>query len=130
MIGWHRFARFNAVGALGIGVQLATLWTLVETANLPVIVATVMAVGAAILHNFVWHLRWTWRDRRLSIAQAPAALAKFVAANGLVSLAGNAAIMAVLVTGAGWPPVPANLVAIAACGLTNYWLGDTVVFAG
>ena len=27
------------------------------------LMATLVAVEAAILSNFVWHYRWTWRDR-------------------------------------------------------------------
>jgi putative flippase GtrA len=51
-----------------------------------------------------------------------------VAANGLVSIGGNLAAMAVLVGGAHVPVVPANVAAIALCGLANFWLADRLVF--
>jgi putative flippase GtrA len=54
--------------------------------------------------------------------------ARFVAANGLVSIGGNVAVMTVLVGGAHVPIVPANAVAIALCSLANFWLADRVVF--
>jgi putative flippase GtrA len=57
-----------------------------------------------------------------------AAFARFAVANGAVSLAGNLAVMATLVSGAHVEPVVANGVAIAVCGLLNFWLGDAVVF--
>ena len=60
---WRTFARFNVVGGLGIAVQLATLAVLVEGLGVEYLPATFAAVGAAITHNFVWHQRWTWRDR-------------------------------------------------------------------
>jgi putative flippase GtrA len=85
-------------------------------------------VGLAVAHNFLWHWRWTWRDRAIPIAGVPAAFARFAGANGVVSLAGNVWLMFVLVGVAGLPPVGANLVAIAACGLVNYRLGDRFVF--
>jgi hypothetical protein len=43
-----------------------------------------------------------------------------------VSFVGSMALMPVLV--GALPPVPANLVTIAACGLVNYLLGDGSVF--
>ena len=40
MTGWRRFVRFNAVGALGIVVQLTLVWLLVDVAALPHLPAT------------------------------------------------------------------------------------------
>jgi putative flippase GtrA len=124
----RRFARFSMASALGIVVQLGVLWVLMRGLQVHYLVATPLAVLAAVLHNFVWHWRWTWADRGIPIAGAPAALARFVAANGAVSIVGNIVVMAVLVRGAGLAAVPANVLAIALCGLVNYWLGDAIVF--
>ena len=55
-------ARWMMVGALGLGVQLAVLALLVRL-GLPTALATTVAVGLTIVHNFVWHERWTWRHR-------------------------------------------------------------------
>ena len=107
----ERFVAFNAVGALGAGVQLAC-----------VAIATPVAV---VVHNFFWHRHWTWRDRRAAVQPA---LVRFVVINGAVSLIGNMAVMTTLVSGAHVPAVPANVVSIAVCGLVNYVLGDAVVF--
>ncbi|MEZ5318696.1 MAG: GtrA family protein [Vicinamibacterales bacterium] len=127
MTGWRRFARFNLVSGLGIGVQLAALQAL-TTLGAHYLAATLLAVGAAVLHNFLWHWRWTWADRGTARGAWPRALVTFTAANGAVSFGGNLAVMAVLVGGFGAPPLPANLAAVAACGLVNYGLGDRVVF--
>ena len=124
---WRRFARFNGVGALGVGVQLATLWSLTSIAGMHYFAATLLAVGTAVVHNFLWHIHWTWRDRARPAGALPV-FAKFVAANGLVSFAGNAVVMAALTGRAGLPPIPANLIAIGACALVNFWVGDRVVF--
>jgi putative flippase GtrA len=59
----------------------------------------------------------------------PAAFARFAASNGLVSLAGNLLLMQLLVGTAGLPILAANLLAIGACGLLNFWLADRLVFA-
>ena len=124
---WRRFARFISVGALCVGVQLAALWLLTTFGGVNYFVATLLAVGLAIVHNFLWHIRWTWRDRRQPAGALPM-FARFVAANGIVSFAGNAIVMAALTGRAGLPPVPANVIAIGACALVNFWLGDRVVF--
>lgn len=122
---WRRFVRFNAVSAIGIGVQLAVLTSLTQC-GVPYLVATTIAVGAAVMHNFAWHRRWTWRDRRGSSARAQ--FASFALANGAVSLVTNLAVMAALVSGAHLPPPIANLTAIATAGLVNFALGDRLVF--
>ena len=125
---WQRFVRFNLVGALGIGVQLGVLRFLLTSVRTPIVVATLAAVFAAIVHNFVWHLHWTWRDRSIRRTGGLAAFARFVVANGAVSLAGNVAIMAILAAGMGLPPLVANVIAIGVCGVVNFWMGDAFVF--
>lgn len=122
-----RWLRFGGVGALGVGVQLGVLALLESAAGLNYAAATFMAVAAALVHNFFWHRAWTWRDRR-GHGSALSQFVRFVGANGLVSLFGNVALMFVLVGACGLPAVPANLIAIATCGVANYWLGDRVVF--
>jgi len=125
----RRFVRFNAVGAAGIGVQISVLWLLTGVAHLHYLPATFAAVALAVVHNFLWHRRWTWGDRPVGVA--PIALfTRFAAANGAVSLAGNLAAMPLLVSVAGLPPVAANSVAIILTGVLNFWLGDAVVFRG
>jgi putative flippase GtrA len=121
----ERFVAFNAVGALGAGVQLSCVAALTAFAHVHYAIATPVAVGVAVVHNFLWHRRWTWRDRRAAFGPA---LLRFVATNGVVSLIGNMAVMTTLVAGAHVPAVPANLVSIAVCGLLNFVLGDAVAF--
>jgi putative flippase GtrA len=122
----RRPLRFALVGLVGIVVQVALLLGLVAT-GLNLQVATMTAVCAAILHNFLWHLRWTWADRA-SEASIVRVFARFSATNGIVSLAGNAVLTTLLVHHAGVRVAAASLVAIAACGLVNYALADLVVF--
>jgi putative flippase GtrA len=126
----ERFARFNAVGALGIGVQLTGLWVLVELWGVNYALATPAAVALAIVHNFFWHQRWTWSDRRTHGAGAALAFARFVGTSGAVSILGNFAVTLVLVSGAGLGPLIANPIAIAACGLINFAMSSRFVFTG
>ena len=81
------------------------------------------------IHNFLWHERFTWADRpagrwRRSLIR----FAKFNASNGAISIAGNLALMRVLVGEAQWNYVASNALAIAACSLVNFLLSDRFVF--
>ena len=53
-------SKFVIVGCLGFVLQLLTLWALTSLAGWPWLPATAAAVEVAVLHNFVWHERWTW----------------------------------------------------------------------
>ena len=121
----RRFLRFNAVGALGVGVQLAALWLLTGIVAMHYLVATPVAVTLAVVHNFVWHRLWTWKDRDVHVVRA---CARFVFINGLLSMVSNLGVTAALVSGTHVHPVAANAVAIMTSGLLNLWLGDVVVF--
>ena len=123
-----RFVKFNLAGALGIAVHLGMLAVLSRQPSVYYLAATVLALSAAVLHNFVWHWRWTWRDRALPLAAVPGALGRFVCANGLVSLASHLGVVGLLVERGALDPLPANAVAIAAAGLINFHLTDRAVF--
>ena len=122
-----RFWRFQAVGGLGLLVQVGLLWFLVR-AGVPVVPATAFAVGLTLIHNFVWHTRWTWRTHPLRARAHASRFGRFVAANGMVSIVGNVAATGVLVHVGGAPVVLAQLMAVGACGLLNFWLTGAVVF--
>lgn len=123
-----RWFVFNAVGLAGTTVQLSVLAALTRLFDVHVMMATVLAVEAAILHNFFWHQRWTWRDRRAAGAtEAFERLARFHALNGTISLVGNVALTTVLTT-TGLDPVVANVAAIIACSGFNFVAGEWLVF--
>jgi putative flippase GtrA len=58
-----RWLKFNFVGGIGIGVQFGVLFLLKSVWHVHYLVATVIAVEVAVVHNFVWHERFTWADR-------------------------------------------------------------------
>lgn len=123
-----RFTRFNVVGLLGFSVQLAVLALLVHS-GLGYLPATALAVESAVLHNFLWHERWTWRDRAATGRARLARLWRFQLLNGVVSLAGNLLLMHVLVGRGGMPPLAANVAAVAACAALNFLGADRLVFS-
>jgi putative flippase GtrA len=121
-----RFVRFNLVGALGMAVQLGLVALL--TRVMSPTAATLCAVAAAVTHNFVWHWLWTWSDVQHGDRTMAGHFVRFALANGVVSLAGNAAVMWLLADRGTLPPIPANLIAIAVCGLLNFRASDRIVF--
>jgi putative flippase GtrA len=61
-----RWCKFNLVGAVGIFVQFGVLFLLKSGLHFNYLAATVLAVEAAVVHNFFWHERFTWADRTKS----------------------------------------------------------------
>jgi putative flippase GtrA len=122
-----RWLKFNAVGAIGIVVQLGVLTILKSGLGANYLVATAIAVETAVLHNFFWHERFTWSDRK-SRARFER-LAKFNLTNGAISILGNVGFMKVFVGGLGMNYFVANLLSIAICSLMNFLVSDVWVFS-
>jgi putative flippase GtrA len=121
-----RWLKFNAVGGMGVAVQLAALALFKSGLHLHYLLATAAAVELALLHNFVWHERWTWKDR--GAGGRAGRLVRFHLANGLVSIAVNLVLMRILIGRLHWPYLAANVAAIAAGSVVNFFLGDLLVF--
>lgn len=122
-----RWGKFNFVGMMGMGLQLAALACFTRMRG-HYLLATAAAIELTLLHNFTWHWFYTWRDRRPS-ATAGTAIVQFHAANGVVSLTGNLVLMRLLVHQAHLPVLAANAVAIACCSVANFWVSNSWVFA-
>ncbi|MEP6716386.1 MAG: GtrA family protein [Terriglobia bacterium] len=90
--------------------------------------ASAAAVELALLHNFCWHVNYTWADRSGRTAHLRRFL-RFQLSNGAVSLAGNLALTHILVHEARVPLLLANLAAIFCCSLANFYLGNNWAFA-
>jgi putative flippase GtrA len=122
----YRFGAFLCVGILGFGLQIGALAALTLVAEWGWLPATIASVELAVLHNFYWHRRWTWRDRQ---AVSPSGrLMRFHLSNGVASLVGNAGLMALLVEIGGLPPIVANICAVAVMSLANFAMADRWVF--
>ena len=134
-----RWCRFNLVGGIGIAVQFGALFLLKSVLGFNYLVATTIAVEAAIVHNFVWHEQFTWIDRlKDSISDSSAgrpvwlrSLARFFRFNlttGAVSLLGNLALMKVMVGHGQMNYLLANAIAIVLCSAANFLVSDEWVF--
>lgn len=121
-----RIGRFAGVGLLGFLLQLTALWWLTTHAHWSWMTATPVAVELAVVHNYLWHARWTWRDRP---GGSPVRFVRFQLANGVASIAGNAALMALFAGAFGLAPMPANALAVGVMVAVNFVAADRWVFS-
>ena len=128
-----RWCKFNLVGGIGIGVQLSALFLLKRILHFNYLAAAAIAVEVAVVHNFIWHERFTWADRinldrtgswRRSLSR----LARFNLTNGAVSILGNVALLEVMVGLGRMNYLVSNAIAIALCSLANFLVSETWVF--
>jgi putative flippase GtrA len=114
----QRWVRFNAVGGAGFVLQTTAVWLLAEQAGLHYLGAVAVALELAILHNYVWHARWTWRDRRGG-GRPVRRLVQYHALAGAMALA-NLVCVAVLVEAWDVPYLPASALAVGICAVVNF----------
>lgn len=125
----RRVRAFVGVGLLGFILQVAVLDGLISHAGVRYPLAVALAVELAILHNFAWHERWTWRDRRQPGFLAVAGrLARFNTATALTSVGGNVLVTMALVEWLDVPVIPASIAAVVLMSALNFALADRLVF--
>ena len=131
-----RFLRFNVVSGLGIGVRLLVVcgpgqlgWACTTWS------ATAIAIEASILHNFFWHLHWTWGPSvataaaaRLQRTMSSSAAWRSTRATAWSSFLGAMVLMPMLVGSLGLHYLVANVITVCFTGLLNFFLGDRLVF--
>ncbi len=121
-----RWLRFNAVGGIGIAVQLLVLAGLKSGFHFDYLIATALAVEAAVVHNYLWHERFTWADRL-----SEAGFVRFIKFNmttGAFSILGNVVLMKLLVGVLALQYLVANGITIAVCSIVNFVVSDKFVF--
>ena len=124
----RRWLKFNLVGAIGIGVQLAFLFLFKTVLRMNYLLATGLAVECAVLHNFLWHEHYTWADRREGRSGMLRRLLRFNFTTGMISIVGNLLLMRLLVGSLHLQYMVANLLTIGCCSLANFWASDRMVF--
>ena len=123
---WIHWLKFNAVGGMGIGVQFIVLTVLKSGLHVDYLLATGLAVEAAVVHNFVWHERFTSVERESK--NVAVRFLKFNLTAGAFSIAGNILLMALFVDLARMNYLLANLATIAVCSICNFAVSDRFVF--
>jgi putative flippase GtrA len=131
--GWlallRRWVKFHMVGLMGMCVQLAVLPLLKSGVGVNYLAATILAVEAAVLHNFAWHEKFTWRDRAsVHYSEVAKRLLRFNLSTGMISILGNVLIMRYLVGQQHLPYMMANIAAIGCCSILNFLCSEVIVF--
>ena len=121
-----RWLKFNAVGWGGILLQLAVLKRRTGGRKRKDGMDTAGAVETAIIHNYLWHERYTWADRRQTRLRWR--FLKFNLTTGTFSIAGNIGMMSLLVARLHLHYLVSNGISIAACSIANYLVSDRFVF--
>lgn len=119
---------FLSVSAGGFAIQTCTVAALTRL-GMPAELATLIGVELAVLHNFLWHEHWTWRDRIAAAGARLRRLLNYQLATGSVSLAGNLVVVAAAVRAFGMHPVAANVLAVVSMSVANYTIADRWIFA-
>jgi dolichol-phosphate mannosyltransferase len=123
----QRWMRFNLVGLIGMALQLTSLAILHRAMPCHNLIATALATEITLLHNFLWHWHYTWRDRR-SATTPLRQLIRFHLSNGLVSFAGNLGLVGLLTHTTHLPLLADTVIAILCCSLANFLLGHHWTF--
>jgi len=124
-----RWLKFNFVGGIGIAVQFAALFLLRGLLHFHYLMATAIAVEAAVVHNFVWHEQFTWSDRvQSSWSGSIPRFLRFNLTTGAVSIVGNLALMKVMVGMGHMNYLLANAIAIVLCSVANFLVSEEWVF--
>ncbi len=119
----RRVVMFGVVGLIGVGVNNGLLWLLVEHVALPIYVASVIAIEASIVVNFVLNDNTTWRDRK----QGPVwvRLTRYNTSTAASSLFVNIAVLLFLREWLHVPYLAANMAGIGCAAAANY-VGNSV----
>ena len=122
-----RWAKFGVVGTMGTATQLGALALFSRLLHGHYLCATAAAIELTLVHNFIWHWCYTWRDRARTARTRR--FLRFHVSSGLISMLGNLVLMRMLVGEAHVPVLMANVVAVLFCSIPNYVLGNSWVFA-
>jgi len=113
---WRRMTKFALVGVLNTGVDFAVFALLALAAGVPALWAQVVSYGAGMVNSYIWNRRWTFQVTR---RPHPGEWLRFGAIQA-AAFAAATAVLLLLAEGAGWPPLWAKAVSIAASLAAGY----------
>lgn len=127
-----RLPAFVTVGTFGFLLQVGSLWVLTSILGWRYETATAVAVQLAVIHNYFWHERWTWRDRVArdrSWSRFADRFGRYTLTTGVTSIVGNVLSTAMFVEIFGAEVLVANVLAVMLMSASNFLMADQWVFA-
>ena len=113
---WVQLVKFCVVGGSGYVVNLTVFALAVHALDLHYLVGATLAFGVAVTNNFFWNRHWTFRARG---GHAGFQAARFFTVS-VTAFLFAAAVLELLVSGAGLAEVPAQALAIVAATPLNF----------
>jgi dolichol-phosphate mannosyltransferase len=117
------YIQFCLVGLTGMAVDMGVLWGLTSCLGLELTLGKVLAAEVAVVNNFVWNERWTFRKAGGGV-QRGGKVRRFFRFN-LVCLAGmgmSVGLLALQVYGLGVNRFVANFIAIVLVSFWNFFM--------
>ncbi len=119
-----RFLQFGLVGSSGLLVDMGVLYLLFDGLGWGLTRSAVLAAELAIVNNFIWNDRWTFREFSQRQRQRRKTLKRFLKFN---SICGLGLVLKILILNVFFNQLSlnayiANFLAIALVTLWNFWL--------
>jgi dolichol-phosphate mannosyltransferase len=116
-----RFLKFCLVGASGYLVNMFFLWLFYGKLRMFLLLSSFLAIQIAILNNFLWNDKWTWREKREPGAKPFfKRLAKFAMASDFVSAPVNLLGVWIFLNLLEWHYLFSNFLAISLGVILNF----------
>lgn len=116
-----RFLKFCIVGASGVVVNMFFFWFFYKKLGIYSLIASLLAIQLAIINNFLWNDKWTWKEKRKpGIGEFFKRLTKFAFASNLVSASGNLLGVFVFLNLLKWHYLFSNFLAISLGVVLNF----------
>jgi dolichol-phosphate mannosyltransferase len=119
-----RFLRFGFVGLSGVAIDMGLLYLFHAIWGFALTRSAIFAAEFAILNNFFWNDRWTFRDLAKQ-QRSPSKVLKRLLKFNLICLMGvvlKVLLLNILFNGLGMNAYLANLIAIAIVTVWNFWI--------
>jgi dolichol-phosphate mannosyltransferase len=126
MVRVERYFKFCVVGGTGVLVDMGVLWLIVSLLGWNLSLGKVLAAEAAIVNNFLWNDRWTFRAPRSDAPCNFGRLKRFLKFN-LICLTGivwSVLLINLQVYGFRLNVFVANFVAITLVSLWNFFMSE------
>ena len=118
-----------AVSWLGMVVNTGCLYLFKGVLHIRIIPAALMAIEVAIIHNFIWHRHWAWRDRTANNHQSFfRQLLLYNVFTGAVDMVANVSVLWSLSTFFHIHYLLANVLGMIAGPFIKFWVNDKIIF--
>ena len=121
-----RILKFSIVGAIGVLVNMGTLYFLTEFVSILYIISSIIAIELSIIGNFLLNDIWTWNERKKK--KFSRRFIQYHISAGITAFLANWLLLIFLTEVAGIYYLISNLIGICVGMLSNFILNDLWTF--